>query len=98
MALSKVALLCIESSSYLKHDILNTREAVHEMNKERYKYGEFYNLYEEYRRYPDKFYEYTRMSVQTFDYIFRHIDVHLQNHMKSKRVVTNPEKLFLTLR
>lgn len=74
------------------------REGVHELNKQRHLNGEFRHLYEDYRKYPQKFFEYTRMSVKTFDYILQQIDVHLKQHIRSKRVVTNPEKLFLTLR
>ncbi|KPJ00652.1 PREDICTED: uncharacterized protein LOC106123115 isoform X2 [Papilio xuthus] len=38
------------------------------------------------------------MSVETFDYILRHLDSRITQQIRSKRVVTNPEKLFLTLR
>ncbi|CAG4995266.1 unnamed protein product [Parnassius apollo] len=66
-------LVFLLDSPILRWEILNIREGVHEINKNRQINGEFFNLYEELRLYPRKFFEYTRMSVSTFDYVLSKI-------------------------
>ncbi|XP_055600584.1 uncharacterized protein LOC129749586 [Uranotaenia lowii] len=51
--------------------IMNNKRnfAVHPINRNRKKDGEFYRLYPELRKYPNKFRSYTRMSMETFDMV-----------------------------
>jgi hypothetical protein len=59
--------------------------------------GEFKSLYHEYRKHADKFFGYTKVTIDTFDYILFHIqeDVEMYSNIKS---AIPAEKLFLTLR
>jgi hypothetical protein len=42
---------------------------VHPLNQKRTKLGEFRHLYQQLEQYPDRFYEYLRMSQSTLNYI-----------------------------
>ena len=42
---------------------------VHEILKDRLVKGEYHHLFPVLRKYPQKFYQYTRMKISTFDYI-----------------------------
>ena len=53
----------------------NTRsESVHPLNKERRVYGEYHHLFKGLKEHPDKFFQYTRMSVETFNYVLNKIE------------------------
>lgn len=79
--------------------MLNTKDGVHEINKNREISGEFFNLYEELKFYPTKFFEYTRMPVSTFDYILNKISPKITREDTNFRKSISPEeKLFITLR
>ncbi|KAL0818787.1 hypothetical protein ABMA28_008114 [Loxostege sticticalis] len=54
--------------------------------------------FSELRCYPKKFYDYTIMNIQTFDYILEKIRSNLEPFIFGKRIVTPEEKPFLTLR
>lgn len=75
------------------------KEGIHEINKNREK-GEFHSLYHELRKHPEKFFNYSRMSIETFDYILLKIQCKLEKRWTN--FITNPivpcEKLIITLR
>lgn len=98
MSLSIVARYCLESSAFLAQDIIQSRIGAHPINQKRRELGEFHTHYYEYRNYPDIFFEYTRTSVETFDYILSHIHEDLKAKVNFKKIVSPPEQLFLTLR
>ncbi|KAL4702015.1 hypothetical protein ACJJTC_013575 [Scirpophaga incertulas] len=58
-----------DSNVFLTLDLLWAKDEVDPYYRARKINGEFYRNYEEQRQNPDKFYDYTRMSVETFDYI-----------------------------
>lgn len=92
-------LVFLLDSTILRWEVLNTRDGAHEINKSREKCGEFFNLYEELRLYPTKFFEYTRMAVSTFDYILSKISAKITKEDTNFRKSISPEeKLFITLR
>ena len=76
MALSKIPRLSLLlDNSYLKRRIRNRKKreySVHPINKQREMFGEFHHLYGE-LRFLERFFEYTRMSVQTFDFVLNKI-------------------------
>jgi len=57
-------------SSATLNFVLNKKRSVHPLNSNRNEKGEFCNLYNDLRKDPEKFFNYTRMSISTFDYIF----------------------------
>ena len=79
--------------------MLKIRIGVHELNKERERYGEFHTLYGNLREHPSRFFGYTRMSVRCFDYILDSIRSDISkvdtNFHKS---VKPEERLFVTIR
>lgn len=92
-------LVFLLESPILRWEVLNTRDGVHEINKNRELNGEFFNLFEKLRLYPTKFFEYTRMSISTFDYILSKIAPKITKEDTNFRKSISPaEKLFLTLR
>lgn len=49
-----------------KVQLFKNRLWVHEINQYRLTEGEFHTLFNKLKNHPDKFFEYCRMSVQTF--------------------------------
>lgn len=78
----------------------NRRWNAHPVNKERTKHGEFYHLYQCLKCYPEKFYEYLRMSQPTFKYIFQLIEPRIEKVYTNihKQPVSPEERLVVTLR
>lgn len=70
---------------------------VHEYNKAR-KDGEYFRTCLPLRDYPDKFFNYFRMSVDTFDYILEAIQDDIKKQSNFREVVSPAEKLSITLR
>lgn len=50
-------------------DLLCVKDDVNSYNRARKQKGDFHRYYEEQRQCPDKYYDYTRMSIETFNYI-----------------------------
>ncbi|XP_058839521.1 uncharacterized protein LOC131695000 [Topomyia yanbarensis] len=73
---------------------------IHPINQDRRKYGEFYHLYPQLREHPDKFYNYLRMTIPTFDYILDIVDRKLMKMWTNfiKTPITPCEKLVITIR
>lgn len=66
---------------------------------ERHLYGEFHTLYDQLRKYPNKFFEYTRMSINTFDYILNEIRfVITRSTTNFCKPISAEERLFLTIK
>nr|CAH7724441.1 unnamed protein product [Callosobruchus chinensis] len=61
-------------NSVIKFRILSNKRGVwvHDtsINKSKETHGEFHHLYAKLRRYPQKFVDYTRMSITSFDLLF----------------------------
>lgn len=74
--------------------------AVHPLNKERHRLGEYHHLFPQLKRYPDRFFQYTRMEYSTFEYILNLISPHME--FKYTNFIQQPiepaEKLVITLR
>ena len=72
---------------------------VHPLNMERTAKGEFYTLYPDQQKYPDRFFENYRMSVQQFDYLLQLVILLIEGKYSNFRTPISPEqKLVLTLR
>ncbi|XP_068129859.1 uncharacterized protein [Hyperolius riggenbachi] len=72
---------------------------VHPLVVERPLKGQFTLLYEDIRSHPVKFFNYTRMSTSTFDYLLQTLGAHLRRQNTWYRNAVIPEeRLLLTLR
>lgn len=89
----------LEENTFLKVDLFSVKKGPSILVKQRELFGEFNTLYESLRTDPDKFHEYTRMSVSTFDYILKKIDTRLRVPCTNFHSTISPEeKLIITLR
>lgn len=71
----------------------------HTIHDSRTQFGEFYHLYEELRHDPALFLRYTRMKVETFDYIVESIREECSHATTNfKKPIPVEERLLLTLR
>ncbi|XP_046672970.1 protein ALP1-like isoform X2 [Homalodisca vitripennis] len=63
-------------------------------------FGEYHHLFPQLKKYPDRFFQYTRMDYSTFEYILNLISPHME--VKYTNFVKQPiecdEKLLITLR
>lgn len=72
---------------------------VHPLNKGKEQKSEFENLYPDLRKHPVKFFEYMRMSIETFDMILARIEHRIRKNITNyKRPITPSERLMITLR
>lgn len=103
MPLSKVALMCLESSALFKTDILLLKGKSRFMRRERVRESmterpsQFPTQYEQLRENPDAFFQNVNLSVEIFDYILEHVKEELEAAENSK-YKTAEEKLFLSLK
>lgn len=93
------------SSSAVKYYIaksLNKKGKIsaHPINTQRYEFGEFHHLFKQLRDHPEKFIEYMRMNIQTFDYILAHISNRIQKVYRNchSRPILPEERLMVTVR
>lgn len=82
--------------------LYNTSEkrTVHPLNKKRLCYGEYHHLYQDLRKDSDRFFEYMRMKISTFDYILNKLGDKLDKTYKNchSQPIGSEEKLMITLR
>ena len=73
---------------------------VHELNRIRKTFGEYHHLFPVLRKCPEKFKQYMRMKVETFD----HVLLNVQNKLKKKwytlhqQPILPEEQLVITIR
>lgn len=79
---------------------MKKKRRINEMNTKRYTLGEFHHVYPELRQNLQKFKEYLRMSIETFDYILSKVYSKLQKQWTNfnKAPIGPTEKLVITLR
>lgn len=91
--------MLLEENSFLKQDLFLVKKGPSGVVKQRSRFGEFATLYESLRSQPDKFHEYTRMSISSFDYILGKIESHLKvTDNNFHHTIAPAEKLIVTLR
>jgi hypothetical protein len=96
----KVKVIAVTEALGLLDTIKSERRYwVHPLNVEREKMGHFKDFFENIRRYPQKFFEYYRMSISSFDELLEILRPHIT---KTTTVFRNPicaeERLTITLR
>nr|CAH7763600.1 unnamed protein product [Callosobruchus chinensis] len=76
------------------------KKTVHPLNKKRSQFGEFHHLFNDLRIDNQRFFEYMRMSIDTFDYIIEKIGHKVNITWKNchSQPITIEERLMLTLR
>ena len=72
----------------------------HPINRKRHAFGEFHHLYPDQRKHPQKFFEYMRMTIETFDYILSKISSAVNKKWCNchARPIINEERLMVTIR
>ncbi|CAH1988836.1 unnamed protein product [Acanthoscelides obtectus] len=100
MAPSRVKKILLLESIALKVNRKKLKRSwVHEINICRKSFGEFYHLYRDARKYPEKFYEYLRMSKESFDLLLSHLDPYLCGIGTNFRErISAEQRLVITLR
>jgi hypothetical protein len=92
-------MLLIENP-YLKFCIINSRSRqwIHEINTQRGIHGEFCHFYRELRGHPQRFFEYTRMSISSFVVLLSKLEHRLSKETTSWRKHISPTERLVTLR
>lgn len=84
-----------------KNVLLNKRRRkkvwVHQFNEDR-SAGEFFKTCQPLRNYPDKFKDYHRMTIETFDYILEGIKDDVTGQSNFRVCIGPEEKLTITIR
>lgn len=89
------------SDAVRRHFFENVREfGIHPINQKRGRYGEYHHLYEDLVKHPDKFQDYTRMKMETFEYVLELIEGSLTKQWTNfiRQPILPREKLIITLR
>jgi hypothetical protein len=85
--------MLLVENPYLKFRIINSRSRqwIHEINTQRGIHGEFHHLYRELRGHPQRFFEYTRMSIGSFDILLSKLGTSSEqgNYKLEKAYFTN---------
>lgn len=73
---------------------------VHALNRHRKVTGEYHHLFPSIKRFPEKFEQYLRMKIGTFEYILAAISPHLSKKWSNFHIqpILPEERLVLTLR
>ncbi|XP_050292833.1 uncharacterized protein LOC126733542 [Anthonomus grandis grandis] len=79
---------------------LNRTCSVHPINKSRKRFGQYHTLFFELKQHPDRFFEYLRMDIATFNYILEKVSPCLQMNWTNynKQPIGPEERLVITLR
>lgn len=69
------------------------------MNKKRNEFGEFHHIYNELKRDSERFFNFLRMSRETFDFILSKVKFKLTKKTTNfKKPISATERLYVTLR
>ena len=98
MSINRLSILLdnpILRNSFLK----KKRVGIHPINRRRLIYGEYHHLYTDLRKSPDKFFDYLRMSVNTYDFILSKINHRIRKKISNfKKPISPAERLYVTIR
>lgn len=80
--------------------IKRKRFGIHEINKNRGIYSEYHTLFNDIKRDEEKFFQYTRMTLETFNYILGKVEHRLIKTWCNwhKQPILPEERLVVTLR
>lgn len=95
----RVKVVAVAEAFGLLDEPVERRYWVHPMNNDQENSEKFKKIFENIRRYPEKFFEYYRMSVSSFDELLENVRPHIT---KTTTTFRNPicaeERLTITLR
>ncbi|CAH1979840.1 unnamed protein product [Acanthoscelides obtectus] len=99
MDAEEIALLCYMRRRKMKKEKKKKKVWVHPFISDRNRSGIFFKLYDDLRKYPEKFFNYTRMSIASFDELLNlcRNDLTKQDTIFRKSISAE-EKLFVSLR
>ncbi|XP_069839531.1 uncharacterized protein [Dendropsophus ebraccatus] len=82
-----------------EHPKRRRRYWVHPIVSQRYRKGHFHTLYTDLRRYPEKFFNFCRMSISSYDHLLTHLRIGLTHQdTDMRRCISPEERLMVTLR
>ena len=88
----------LQESTFLK--LKRKRKAVHDINLKKTEFGEYHHLFQDLKQDAGKFFDYTRMTVETFNYILKKIEHRLTKAWCNwhTQPILPEERLVITLR
>jgi hypothetical protein len=92
--------LLFESSKIFRllNGLKKIKCGVHPINKIRSSYGESHHLYLQLRKFPDRFFQYLRMSIETFDALLAKAEDRIQKETTNwRRPISPEERLVVTI-
>lgn len=93
---AKIRRLFLFENTFHKKKVFVKKKRINKLLK---KCKEFHHLHPQLRSYPDKFYEYVRMSAEAFDNILKIIERDIKKQKTNFReVISLQERLIVTLR
>lgn len=103
LGIDPATLLILLENKAMDMDFISTgikRYHQHEILKGRPIYGEYHHLFPLLRKYPEKFYDYLRMEIGTFDYILNKLRPFCQKNWCNlhQSPIQVEERLVVTLR
>lgn len=74
--------------------------SVHPVNKRRRSFGQYHTLFAELKLHPQRFAQYLRMDIATFEYILNALEPHLRQKWTNfnRQPIQPEERLVVTLR
>lgn len=95
----RIALL-LEGDPFIECLLKSKRKyGVHPINRYRKAYGEFHHLYKQLRKYPERFFQYLRMSINTFDLLLNKIKTSIGKKTTNfGKPISTEERLVVTIR
>lgn len=90
----------ILDNPFLRKNLLKKKKvAVYPMNRQRKMYREYHHLYNDLRKSPERFFEYLRMSVETYDFILCKISQRIKKKTTNfKKPILPAERHYITIR
>ncbi|CAI6362415.1 unnamed protein product [Macrosiphum euphorbiae] len=93
-------LLVLLDNPILRKKLLEKkRVGVHPIDRRRKIYGEFHHLFFDLKKSPTRFFEYLRMSIETYDFILTKICHRIRKKTTNfKKPISPAERLYVTIR
>lgn len=99
MEAQDVVVFCALVNKYIKKKKNNRRYWIHPINTARYLHGAYFTLYHQLRQDEEKFFNYFRMSITSFDELLLNISDSIKcADTKFRKAISPEEKLAITLR
>lgn len=95
----RIRAVCVAEALGLLDEPTERKFWVHPINAHREKSKRFSSFFENLRKYPEKFFDYYRMSLTSFDELLQCIREYIsKNNTSFRNAITAEERLTVTLR